>query len=122
MNANIEHDLVVAEGIGAEITEEETDESLVDQFDAEKMHERMMAEATKQAQKRLKKNDREIKRLKNHAEKCLIENNFIGYSYSIKKLRDIYKQPYNEALIKTMWETTRQTLFELVKEAQANNK
>ena len=124
MNANIEHDLIVAEGTGAELSDEETDqvESLADKFDAEKMHERMMAEATKQAQKRLKKHRKEIERLKKHAEKCLAENNFFGYSYAIKKLRDIYKQPYTEDLIKSMWNTSRQALFDLVKEAQAQAK
>ena len=73
MNANIEHDLIVAEGTGAELSDEETDqvESLADKFDAEKMHERMMAEATKQAQKRLKKHRKEIERLKNSIEKCV---------------------------------------------------
>lgn len=123
MNANIEHDLIVAEGTGAELAEE-TDvvESLADQFDAEKMHDRMMAEATKQAQKRLKTNRRELERLKKHAEKCLIENNFVGYSYAIKKLRDIYKQPYTEELVRSMWNTSRQALFDLVKEAQAQSK
>ena len=62
MNANIEHDLIVAEGTGAELSDEETDqvESLADKFDAEKMHERMMAEATKQAQKRLKNMQRNV--------------------------------------------------------------
>lgn len=91
------------------------------QFDATALHEKMMEEATIKAHKHLKKNRKEIKRLQRHAELCLYSNNFAGYSYSIKKLRGIYKQPYNDELIKMMWSTTREALFEAVRLAAAKN-
>lgn len=122
MQANIEHQLVEAEAIQANLTEEQAEDegqsSLLDNYDAEKMHDRMMSMATQKAQRVLKRNGREIKRLKNHAGKCLMENRFDGYAYAIKKLRDIYKQPYNDELIRTMWDTSRQSLFDIVKTAK----
>lgn len=90
--------------------------TLEQQFDAEHIQEQLMTQANKRAQKILRKNKREINRLKNHAGKCLLENNFYGYSYAIKKLRDFYKQPYNDELIKTMWDTSRQALLKMVEE------
>ena len=73
MQANIEHQLVEAEAIQAiqanlteEQAEDETSSSLLDNYDAEKMHERMMSMANQKAQRVLKRNGREIKRLKRH--------------------------------------------------------
>jgi len=122
MQANIEHQLVEAEAIQAILTEEQAEDegqsSLLDHYDAEKMHDKMMSMATQKAQRVLKRNGREIKRLKNHAGKCLMENRFDGYAYAIKKLRDIYKQPYNDELIRTMWNTSRQSLLDIVQTAK----
>lgn len=116
---NVEQQLIEAESVGAEAPEDEGDETLADKFNAEDLHDAMMAEATRQAEKSLKKNKNEISRLKTHAENCLFEGNFEGYSYAIKKLRDYYKQPYTEELVKTMWATSRQALFDMVAKAKA---
>ena len=70
MQANIEHQLVEAEAIQANLTEEQAEDegqsSLLDHYDAEKMHDKMMSMATQKAQRVLKRNGREIKRLKRH--------------------------------------------------------
>ena len=70
--------------------------------------------ATSQANAILKKNKREIKRLNEHAQAAVLENNFAAYSYAIKKLRDLYRQPYNDELIAEMYVTTRRQIWELI--------
>ena len=120
MNYNTEHDLIEAEAVGAEIAESDEDfrETLLEAVNAEAMQEKMLVDAKKRANKILRKNKGEIKRLKNHAGECLIMNNFEGYSYAIKKLRGIYKQPYTQDLIKSMWNTSRQSLLDIVESNQ----
>lgn len=72
--------------------------------------------AQKQANKILKKQRFEIKRLNDLIEESIIKNSFDSYEYGIKKLRDIYRQPYNDELIRMNWETTRQTIMDLINE------
>lgn len=113
---NIEHVFVEAEtqNIDGAFAHENDKDSIENAFDAERIQEAMMKEADKKAQKLLKKNKRELTRLKNHAGECLLKNNFSGYSYAIKKLRDFYKQPYNDELIKSMWNSSRKALLDIV--------
>lgn len=66
------------------------------------------------ATKIFKKNRREIKRLNDHAAAAVLENNFEAYKYAICKLRDIYKQPYNDEIIRVNWQTTRQQVWEII--------
>lgn len=94
------------------------EESIDYAFDALAIQTELERKAQYKAQKILKKNKREISRLKTHAANCVLTNNYFGYKYAIQKLRGFYKQPYNDDLIKTMWETTRQTLFDMVKDAK----
>lgn len=61
-----------------------------------------------------KKHRREIKRLNDHAATAVLENNFEAYKYALCKLRDIYKQPYNEELINVNWYTTRQQVWDIL--------
>ncbi|QFR55920.1 hypothetical protein JC221_274, partial [Yersinia phage JC221] len=56
-------------------------------------------QALRKAEKFLKKNRREWKRLHKHAEEALFDNNKDQYVYAIKKMRDMLRQPYTEELI-----------------------
>lgn len=60
-------------------------------------------QAVKQAEKYMRKNRAEYKRLRKHAEDALFEGKKAQYVYAIKKLRDMLKQPYTEELIDQMW-------------------
>lgn len=122
LEKNIEQKLIEAEAVEEQLAEDDECISVEDeidyQFDATAIQERMMADARKKADKILRKNKREIARLKKHAGECLIKNNYYGYQYAIKKLRDYYKQPYNEELIKSMWNTSRQSLLDIIEQAK----
>jgi len=76
-------------------------------------------QATKQAAKFMRRNRREWKRLHQHAETALWEGNKEQYCYAIKKMRDMLKQPYNDALIETLWVSNKQALSDLVRDARA---
>ena len=71
-------------------------------------------EAIQKANTILKKHKREIQRLNLHAQGAVLENNFEAYKYAIKKLRDLYRQPYNDELIAAMWDTTRAQIWEII--------
>lgn len=72
--------------------------------------------AEKEAARILRKNKREIERLKKHGQMCLVSCNIPGYVYAINKLRGIYKQPLlTEEAGKVMFETSRARLIELIK-------
>lgn len=117
MNCNIEHQLVEAES--REIDDQCISEldSIDGTFDAQLIQDRLEAEAMAKAQKILKRNRKEIARLKTHAGNCVMNGNFAGYSYAIKKLRGFYKQPYNDELIKSMWDSTRAAVIDIAKDA-----
>lgn len=70
--------------------------------------------ATEQANAILKKHKREIKRLNEHAQGAVLENNYDAYKYAIEKLRTIYRQPYNDVLIASMWASTRQQIWNII--------
>lgn len=74
---------------------------------------RIEQEALRKAQKFMRKNKAEWKRLHKHAENALFERNKEQYVYAIKKMRDMLKQPYNDELIETMWITSNQQLKDL---------
>lgn len=74
-------------------------------------------EAKKRADKILKKNRRELKRLQNHAYKCLMELNKEGYIYSIGKFRTIIKKPADRKTLEMLYETSVASVIELVKDA-----
>ncbi|AGB07076.1 hypothetical protein [Vibrio phage XZ1] len=69
----------------------------------------------KEAKRRIKKNSREIKRLRKHAEKCLIEENKAGYIYAIRKLRSITGQTVGDDVLETLWETSREQVLTIVR-------
>lgn len=80
----------------------------------ERMTAELEAKANKKAEKILRKNSKEISRLKLWAEKAIIDDNKEAYIYAIGKLRDIYKQPYTKDLLSAMWVSTRKTVLSMI--------
>jgi uncharacterized protein YbcC (UPF0753/DUF2309 family) len=70
--------------------------------------------AKAQADKILKKNKREIDRLLKWIYKATEEGNYPAYDYALRKLRKIYRQPVTDELVKTMYETTRQQIRDII--------
>lgn len=75
------------------------------------VHER---QANERAQKIYRKNKHEIDRLTQHASVAVLENNFPAYEYAIKKVRTILRQPFNDEIIVTGWQTTRKQVWDIV--------
>ena len=82
--------------------------------EVDKVQADLEAKAAKKAEKILRKNAREIERLKLWAEKAIIDDNRDAYIYAIGKLRDIYKQPHTPELLSAMWISTRQTVLSIL--------
>lgn len=91
---------------------EQHDQIVVNEVD--KVQAELEAKAAKKAEKILRKNSREIARLKRWAEQAIIDDNRDAYIYAIGKLRDIYKQPHNPELLSAMWVSTRQTVLSML--------
>lgn len=91
---------------------EEHEQIVVDEV--EKVQAELEAKAAKKAEKILRKNAREIERLKMWAEKAIIDDNRDAYIYAIGKLRDIYKQPHTPELLSAMWVSTRNTVLSML--------
>lgn len=70
-------------------------------------------QAKRQAEKFMRKNRREWKRLHERAETALLSGDKDSYAYAIKKMRDMLKQPYNDHLIDSMWISSRKTLEDI---------
>lgn len=92
--------------------DEQHDQIAVNEVD--KVQADLEAKAAKKAEKILRKNAREIERLKLWAEKAIIDDNRDAYIYAIGKLRDIYKQPHTPELLSAMWISTRQTVLSML--------
>lgn len=92
----------------SQLTDEQIEEA------QKRLEEANAKEASTQADAILKKNKREIQRLNLHAQGAVLENNYLAYEYAIKKLRKIYRQPYTDDMIATMWETTRQQIWNII--------
>lgn len=92
--------------------DEQHDQIAVNEVD--KVQADLEAKAAKKAGKILRKNAREIERLKLWAEKAIIDDNRDAYIYAIGKLRDIYKQPHTPELLSAMWVSTRQTVLSML--------
>lgn len=80
----------------------------------EEIQREAMSKARMQADKIYRKNKRELSRLNKHAQSAVLENNFEAYKYALEKSRDILRQPYNDELIATMWQTTRRQIWEII--------
>lgn len=91
---------------------EQHDQIAVNEVD--KVQADLEAKAAKKAEKILRKNAREIERLKLWAEQAIIDDNRDAYIYAIGKLRDIYKQPHTPELLSAMWISTRQTVLSML--------
>lgn len=92
--------------------DEQHDQIAVNEVD--KVQAELEANAAKKAEKILRKNSREIARLKRWAEQAIIDDNRDAYIYAIGKLRDIYKQPHTPELLSAMWVSTRQTVLSML--------
>lgn len=84
---------------------------------AKRLEEQSQAEAQRQADAILKKHKREIARLNKHAQGAVLENNFPAYKYALTKLRALYRQPTTDELVETMWQTTRQTIWNIINDS-----
>ena len=91
---------------------EQHDQIVVNEVD--KVQAELEAKAAQKAEKILRKNSREIARLKRWAEQAIIDDNRDAYIYAIGKLRDIYKQPHTPELLSAMWVSTRQTVLNML--------
>ncbi|AGN30118.1 hypothetical protein VPFG_00116 [Vibrio phage nt-1] len=89
------------------------DQEVLDYLDEMQLRRKALIE--KEAQRRIKKNSREIKRLRKHAEKCLIEDNKDGYIYAIRKLRSITGQPVADDVLETLWKTSRDQVLTIIR-------
>ncbi|AUR85830.1 coil containing protein [Vibrio phage 1.081.O._10N.286.52.C2] len=78
------------------------------------MREQRDAMVKKEANRRIKKNQREITRLRKHAEECLISNNKAGYIYAIGKLRAFTGQSVAEDVLEVLWTTSREQVMSIV--------
>lgn len=85
--------------------------------ETQRLQEKIKQDANKKAEKILRKNKREIKRLKEHGQLALVSGNIDQYVYAIEKLRRIYKQaPLGQAGLELMYRTSREKLFEMIKQ------
>lgn len=90
------------------ITQEERDEL------QQKLMEAAEEQAIARANKIVRKNRREIERLKVHAGDAVLDNNFPAYKYAIEKLRTILKQPFTDEIILTCWNTSRKSVWDIL--------
>lgn len=90
------------------ITQEERDEL------QQKLMEAAEEQAIARANKIVRKNRRELERLKAHAGDAVLDNNFPAYKYAIEKLRTILKQPFNDEIILTCWNTSRKSVWDIL--------
>ena len=90
------------------ITQEERDEL------QQKLMEAAEEQAIARANKIVRKNRRELERLQAHAGDAVLDNNFPAYKYAIEKLRTILKQPFNDEIILTCWNTSRKSVWDIL--------
>lgn len=74
------------------------------------------SQALKQADKIIRKNKREIDRLKEHIEQCVLNLNYDGWVYATNKLRGIMRQPEMDRTTSgTLWNSLLNEYAEIVK-------
>ena len=83
--------------------------------------EKLFEEAKKRAEKILKKNKREINRLKSLYEESLLSGNKEQFIYALGKLRGIYKQSTERGVLEYCYETSRKAMFKIIEEAKEND-
>ena len=76
------------------------------------------AESKAKADKFVRKNRKELHRLRALAEKALFDNNRKSYDYAIGKIRKMLRQPTTPELLDTLWESNRQVIFNLISGAE----
>ncbi|AUM58574.1 hypothetical protein KNT81_gp197 [Proteus phage phiP4-3] len=84
--------------------------------------EKLFEEAKKRADVILRKERREIKRLKGLYEDSLLKGNKEQFVYALGKLRKIYKQSTDKAVLDYCYETSRKALFKIIEDAKNDTK
>ncbi|WDS61602.1 hypothetical protein [Cronobacter phage vB_Cdu_VP8] len=87
-------------------------------IEEQQMFEAIRERAEAQAAAELKKNGKEIDRLKKLAEGAVLENNFESYKYAIEKLRTFYHMQNNDTLTLELWKSTRKQIWEIIQAGQ----
>ncbi|CAM0044558.1 hypothetical protein VPHF86_0098 [Vibrio phage F86] len=108
----------VAEMLSKQAETEEERTAIQEMAAAHRQH-----EIEKEANRRVRKNKREIARLRKHAEACLFSENKEGYIYAIGKLREFTGNPVSRDVLETLWETSHEQVVKIATsfaEAKAN--
>lgn len=74
----------------------------------------IQSNAQKRAEKTIRKESREITRLKKLAGDAVLGNNKPSYLYAMAKLRTIYMQPTTPDLLEALWESSRKTVWNIL--------
>ncbi|CAL9973971.1 hypothetical protein VPHD479_0176 [Vibrio phage D479] len=113
-------DKTVAEAV--EIIEDADIRNVEDDEQVEEYAQQMQAERAamveKQTNRYMRKNAREIKRLRAHAEKCLLDENKEGYIYAVGKLRKIIGKEVSRDVLETMYETSLEEVVKIIQNFQ----
>ena len=76
--------------------------------------------ASKEAHRRVKKNQKEITRLNNWATQALISNHKERYIYAISKLRKMINKEVSDDILETLWKTSREQ-YEKIRDEGVNS-
>lgn len=77
---------------------------------------KVSAQARYMAERHMKKYKKEIDRLKQHAEDCLITNNKDGYIYAIDKLRQLtFKKKLDYKTMESLYITSKEKVDEIIR-------
>lgn len=93
-------------------------DTLSDEEIQARFEEGMKAQSAKQADKILKKNRLELRRLKKQYEDSLLSGNKEMFKYTLAKLRTIYKQQVSEDILEMCWKTSRETIQGIIDDHQ----
>lgn len=77
------------------------------------------SQAEHKADKILKKNRLELRRLKKQYEESLLTGNKEMFKYTLGKLRTIYKQQVTEDILELCWKTSRETIQGIINDHQS---
>lgn len=100
-----------------EIVNVEEDHELTEMIRGQQ--ELIKAETERRTAKYMKKHAREIKRLRAHGEKCLLEENKEGYIYAIGKLRTLIGKPVTRDVLESMYQTSIDEVLRIIENFQA---
>lgn len=85
----------------------------------EETQQKIKEQAEKKANKILRKNRHEVRRLKDLYGKSLIEGNKEQFMYVLEKLRRLCKQPVSNDILEYCWKTSSEAISEVVNDHQS---